>query len=345
MPETRKRNGVTRRQFIWSMSGGGLVALGQRRIALAQPRAKVVLRGISSFEKASIFNKAYLELIVRIEKKSGGELVIEWKGGPEAVPSFQTVEAVGKGVFDVALSTASYYAAGMTEAVAIQTEQPSLSLQALHASGAVGLLDEIHREKLNVTLLGIPVSGVGYVFMTKKPPRTLDSLKGTKIRSIPIYTPLLRALGAATVTLPPYEIYTALERGVVDGLGWSGFGIEEFKFQEVAKYMMLPMFYAVRLSLVMNRNAFARLTPSLQKALVEAVQETDEWGRKYIVDETTREHERLQKAGMEKISLSDVEAKRFLEIAHETLWAQIVKDSPKNGPRLKEAFAKAAQMG
>lgn len=48
---------------------------------------------------------------------------------------------------------------------------------------------------------------------------------------------------------------------------------------------------------------------------------------------------------MEMIKLPDAEAEQFLKIARDALWEQVIKDAPKNGPRLKEVFVKAAQMG
>lgn len=48
---------------------------------------------------------------------------------------------------------------------------------------------------------------------------------------------------------------------------------------------------------------------------------------------------------MEMIKLPDAEAKQFLKIARDALWEQVIKDAPKNGPRLRKGFVKAAQMG
>lgn len=45
------------------------------------------------------------------------------------------------------------------------------------------------------------------------------------------------------------------------------------------------------------------------------------------------------------IKLPDAEAKQFLKIARDALWEQVIEDLPKNGPRLKEVFSRAAQMG
>lgn len=77
----------------------------------------------------------------------------------------------------------------------------------------------------------------------------------------------------------------------------------------------------------------------------ETVREIEEWGVRFSRDEADREQERLRKQGMELIKLPDTEAKQFLKIARDALWEQVIKDAPKNGPRLKEVFVKAAQMG
>jgi hypothetical protein len=48
---------------------------------------------------------------------------------------------------------------------------------------------------------------------------------------------------------------------------------------------------------------------------------------------------------MEMVTLPDAEAKRFLQLARDALWEQVMKDSPKYGARLREVFTKAAQLG
>ena len=95
-------------------------------------------------------------------------------------------------------------------------------------------------------LLGVPMSNVGYVFQVTRgrPDMTSEYFKGKKVRSIPLYDPILQELRRATpVTTSPAEAYTALERGVVDGLGWPDIGLFDYKFHEQAKFVMAPSFY------------------------------------------------------------------------------------------------------
>lgn len=342
MATTDRGARLTRRQFLTSSMAGGVVAMASGP-ARAQGRSRVVLKAISTWEKPLVWNKPLLELMGRVERKSNGELVIEWRGGPESVPPFQSAEPVSKGVFDIVQTSPTFYASAVPDANAIYPEKASP--KSLHAAGVVRLLDEIHREKLGVVFLGVPSSGIGFTILTKAPARNLEFFKGKKIRTVPLYTPLLRALGVATVTIAPAEVYPALERGVVDGVAWPEIGIEERKFHEVAKYMLLPTYYDVRSSMLMNRAAFDKLPAPLQTLLVETVREVEEWGAKTFREEAEREHERLRKLGVEMVTLPEAEARRFLQIARDALWEQVMKDSPKYGARLREAFTKAAQMG
>ena len=341
----RKSEALTRRQFVWSSVAGGLVAATVKSpgVALAQAKPKVTLKAISVWEKTITWSSPLLELMTRVEKKSGGELVIEWKGGPEAVPPFQSSEPVSKGVFDIIQTSAAFYASAVPEANAIYPERASP--KALRDAGAIKVMDEVHREKFGVVFLGVPSSGIGFIILTKEPVRNLEFFKGRKIRTTPLYTPMLKALGAATVTIAPAEVYPALERGVADGLAWPEMGIDERKLHEVVKYMLLPTYYEVRTSMLMNRAAFEKLPAHLRTLLLETVREVEEWGVKVFREEAAKEQERLRKYGMEMINLPDAEAKRYLQIARDALWEQVMKDSPKYGARLKEVFVKAAQMG
>ena len=122
---------------------------------------------------------------------------------------------------------------------------------------------------------------------------------------------------------------------------WPTLGIVERKFQEVAKYMLLPTYYDVRLSLLMNARAFDALPADLRKILLESIHETEEWGYNLTRRESAAELEQIKKDGIITVNLPAAEAKKYLQLATDALWEQVIKDSPKHGPRLKEIFSKA----
>jgi TRAP-type C4-dicarboxylate transport system substrate-binding protein len=58
------------------------------------------------------------------------------------------------------------------------------------------------------------------------------------------------------VTTPPGEVYTALERNVVDGYGWPIGGIFDLNWQEKTKYRVDPGFYDAEVSIIMNLDTY-----------------------------------------------------------------------------------------
>jgi TRAP-type C4-dicarboxylate transport system substrate-binding protein len=97
-------------------------------------------------------------------------------------------------------------------------------------------------------------------------------LSGQKIRITPVYRDFFQALNANVITTPPGEVYTALERGVVDGYGWPIGGIFDFNWHEKTKFRIDPGFYDAEVSLVMNLPAFKKLTDAQRKALEAALE-------------------------------------------------------------------------
>ena len=83
-----------------------------------------------------------------------------------------------------------------------------------------------------------------HLYLTK--PITKPDLTGFKIRITPVYRDFFTALGATVVQTAPGEVYTALERGVVDGYGWPIGGIFDFGWHEKTKYRVDPGFYTRR---------------------------------------------------------------------------------------------------
>ena len=73
-----------------------------------------------------------------------------------------------------------------------------------------------------------------HIYLNKK----IDKLDftGLKIRVTPVYKDIVEALGGTTVTTAPGEVYTALERGVVDGYGWPITGIFDLGWEKVTKF-------------------------------------------------------------------------------------------------------------
>ena len=81
---------------------------------------------------------------------------------------------------------------------------------------------------------------------------------------------MVEALGGTTVTTAPGEVYTALERGVVDGYGWPVSGIFDLGWEKVTKFRLEPAFYSVEVGVLVNNDVWKGLSDAQKKVLNDA---------------------------------------------------------------------------
>jgi TRAP-type C4-dicarboxylate transport system substrate-binding protein len=164
-------------------------------------------------------------------------------------------------------------------------------------------------------------------------------LTGMKVRITPVYREFFASLGANVVTMPPGEVYTALERNVVDGYGWPIGGIFDLNWQEKTKYRVDPGFYDAEVSIVMNLDAYQRLTPA-QKAFLDkqalALEAMNGFWATYGKDETVRQ----EKAGIQAIKFDAAGTKAFVDKAYDAGWAGAMKANPEFAKKLKTLTSK-----
>jgi TRAP-type C4-dicarboxylate transport system substrate-binding protein len=262
----------------------------------------------------------YYRLIDKINGRAKGELVIEHRGGPEAIPGFDQFGALAKGVFDFGVENESYYGKQVTGLPV--THLSRLSPVEERESGYYKLRVEI-LQKHNVRYLGRAWGhGLGYCVYTNKlvkDPR--KDFKGQKLRISPAYEPLCRALGAAPVVLPFPDIYTAMERGTIDGFIIASSIALDFSWHEVTKYFTDPPVYTINLEVLMNLDSWNRLPKHLQDliegCMAEFERESIPESQAYVRDY----RQRMIDAGMAPLKWSPEDVEWFAKTAFDASWA------------------------
>ena len=136
------------------------------------------------------------------------------------------------------------------------------------------LEEEFLREEFdknwNSKLLGpiqiMPLSPV----WTAEPIRAMEDFEGKTIRGFsPEQADILDLLGAAVVTMPFPEVYSAFQRGVMEGAITSSVGARAISIWEVTPYATEFNFATTNPSVLVNNDAFAELPPEYQLILVE----------------------------------------------------------------------------
>jgi TRAP-type C4-dicarboxylate transport system substrate-binding protein len=191
-------------------------------------------------------------------------------------------------------------------------------------------------EKGNMVYLARIVEYQPFHLYLNKPIDKPD-LKGLKIRITPVYRDFFSALGATVMQTAPGEVYTALERGVVDGYGWPIGGIFDNNWQERTKFRVDPGFYDAEVSLIANQDAWKKLSPKQREFLTGkalSLESRNDYWKVYGQQET----ERQTKAGIKVIKFEGAQAKQYVDEAYAAGWAGIIKVSPQHGPKMRELF-------
>jgi TRAP-type C4-dicarboxylate transport system substrate-binding protein len=208
------------------------------------------------------------------------------------------------------------------------------------ANGARAYLNDIHQKKLGVYYLGrIGLGTKFHLYLAKKPIKTAD-LKGFNIRVSPLYLQAIKGWGGNPVVMPLGDVYLALERNVVDGYCMPSVGIRAFGVEKQTKYVVDPGFYQVPNPLMINMNAWNKLPKKLQDILTEAAVAAEKKVEADFDAMEKTERPILTKGGMQVITLPPAEAEKYLKIAYDEGWKDVIQKCPQTGPELRKLLSK-----
>ncbi|MCF7353161.1 TRAP transporter substrate-binding protein [Vibrio sp. CK2-1] len=216
--------------------------------------------------------------IPKLESMSNGELKIELMPINSVMPRNKTPEGVALGVLGGDLTSISYFS-GRNPAFAIlgdliagyDTPQQVQDF-CRNGGGAEALQETWDKIKPN----SIHVIGCGAVskeaLVAKVPIRHVDDLKGIKIRSPEgLAASVFRAAGASPVNIPFSEVFTSLEKGVVDAADASAYvNNDQNGFNQIAKYPLYPGIHSMAVhQFTVGQKTWKKLTPEQQETLQE----------------------------------------------------------------------------
>lgn len=284
------------------------------------------LRLVSFIPSNDILTRDVVQMwIDRVEEDTGGEVTIEWIGGPEAVPQADQFGAVRDGLVDINFNVAPYYTNEVPGILSVLLSPHTPSEE--RENGYFDYLDQRH-EEAGVVYLGRWLSGLPFYFWSNEEFQTLEDFSGKSIRSNPQYHPVLLALGASPVDVGQADVYTALERGVVQGFSWPILGPQEYGWTEVSPFLIDEPFMAESGTITMNSDTFQSLSPENQEVFREATAEFETEMRDFFIEQEQQQREALADAGVEAVTLSPEDSERFQEVWKEAHWENIAEAAP-----------------
>ncbi len=255
--------------------------------------------------------------IKEVEKRTNGEISINYFPASTLTKAPQTYDGVVQGIADIGMTVLAYSRGRFPVAAAIDLPMGySSGVQATNIAN--GVLEKFDPEEFKDTeLMFLHAHGPGLLHTRDKAVHTLDDLNGLKIRSTGTSGRLVAALGASPVGKSMGETYQMLQKGVVDGSMHPMETNKGWKVGEVVDYMTqnFSTAYTTTFAVFMNKSKWNSLTADQQKTIQEinaefALKHGQAW------DESDEEGLAFFKSkGGEVISQSDAEAKKWAKQA------------------------------
>ncbi len=307
--------------------------LADSQVSIAADPAPIKMKMMALWQAGTMPFKVFEQFAADVKIQSNGRLLIEPLPAGSVVAPAEALDAISSGVLDASYGCGGY-AAGKEPALALLTDpqgafdSPEQMAQWMEQGGGLQIAREIYR-KFNVFF----VAGTWYgkeSLVSKRPLRGVADFKGLKIRApVGIGQEIFKRLGAAPVNIPGSEVYTSLERGVVDASDWSTLSMNhELGYHKLAKYPTYPGFHSMGMSeIAVNLKKWNTLPDDL-KALLETAAKT--FSAKLVArsaEEDERVAQQLKSLGVEAINWSQEERGKFRAIARE-VWAEYAARSP-----------------
>lgn len=311
---------------------GFLVGLFMVLAFAANSSAATELKFLSAFAPNFIFNTGCTDNMTKnLVELSGGQFKIR-QFGPDVIPTFEQFQPVQSGVFDLSFTHATYHAG--TISVGVGMDATMADPVKRRESGLFDLLDKEYN-KLGIKLVSLPPVAP-YHFITRNPlGGQSPSLQGLKMRSNPSLQNTILALGGSPVTMAGGDVYTSLQKGVIDGAAWTLVGVKGFKWQEVADYMVRPTFGSISMMITMNLAKYNSLTPKERTWIDEAGKKTELDSDAFFKAMIDEEIAYLKGQGMKETTMSPEDAKNVEKYWNEGLWKMAQQTSGDAGKKFQ----------
>ena len=293
------------------------------------------------YEGTKFIAYRYAEMV----KKASSDRIKFHFSGPEVVKFKQQLQPTSSGVFDLNLSVGPYFFGTTGLLMAYYALPPDTEMWRKEGYWQTS---DAEFNRFNLTLLTHTLGGSGsdiFHILLKEPVDKADikPLAGRKIRANIFYKPVVEPLGGSIVTLSGGEIYSALQKGVVEGAAWPVLGAVNFKWYEVTKYMTRPRFGSSPYVVYMNTDRFKKLSSADRQLLLKIGRDLEHETPKVFDAATKKEIETLKGFGVKETHLHPEAAKKITVGHQRGIWnlALSQKTSKERTMELyKKAFAK-----
>jgi TRAP-type mannitol/chloroaromatic compound transport system substrate-binding protein len=318
----------SRRRFVAASAAAVTVSAP----AVLRAQAPIKWRCQSMWSSAELTYKAFESFCKRVGEATNGRIEVQPFAAGSVTGVFETLDAVSAGVLD-AQSSAPVYWTGKDPGFSLIGDlnfaysHPWQAEAWYYHRGGLEMLREAYA-RFNVYPVGVSWWGVESL-VSKKPIKGPADFKGTKVRTPQgMFAEVMTKLGASVVVVPGGEVYSALDKGVVDAADWATESMNQrMGFFEVAKHSVWLGHSMPVQEFAVNAAKWNALPADL-KAIVTACVREWTWDQiqRVAVDDARAIGEIGQK-GVTMQRWSDADLKALSQQAS-GIWAEWSKKSP-----------------
>ncbi|MFH0821626.1 MAG: twin-arginine translocation signal domain-containing protein [Pseudomonadota bacterium] len=287
----------------------------------------------------------------RVKEATEGRITIDVFAGGELIPALNCFDAVSNGTVEL-FSGAAYYWAGKVPAAQWFSAVPfGLNPQGIntwfYSGGGLKLWEEVYAP-FNLVPRPQGNTGVQMGGWFRKEMKTMDDWKGLKMRIPGLGGKVVAKAGGTVVLLAGGEIFTSLERGVIDATEWVG-PLHDLRLglYKAAKYYYYPGWHepGTCLEVTFNKKVYDSLPGDLKIILDSVAMETNLWSlSEFEAQNGSALEELINKHGVDLRMFPSEMLVQLKKLSDEVLEEEAAKDPMSK--KVNEAFKKfRSQIG
>jgi len=320
------------RKFVIGMLLMSLFVYGINNAATAaEPK---ILNAVSFLPKNHQLCEMIHVWIERVNEQCKDTIKIDWAGGGEIIPSFEQAEALRKNMVQLIFYPTAYYSELAPEINALSLSRLSIE-EERKPGGLYDFMVERHK-KIGMMYIGTWLYDPFYLRLAK-PVKTLDELKGLKMRSGALYDPMMKELGMIPITIEFKETLESLNRGLVEGFGFATLGPAGWGWLDYCKYIIdIPIYTRQNTLILMNLDTWNNLPKNIQEKIMEITIEFEPQMIAHFKKKIAEEWKKYDEIGIKRITFTPAETQRYIDVAYESVWAELKTKVPNLVPDLKK---------
>ncbi|OCX58140.1 C4-dicarboxylate ABC transporter substrate-binding protein [Thioclava sp. SK-1] len=312
------------------MTGAALAALCLTTAAQAQEYSLRFQSSDPAGNPNFIFQQGWAE---SVSEMTDGRVAIELLPVGSIVDYKETPDAIAAGLLDGHITDTSYFAGrdpafGLIANPVGAWSDPEQMIDFVENGGGAELMNELINP-YGLEFIGVSTPGLE-AFVSKVPLEGVDDLQGVKIRSPEgLIANVFAAAGANPVNLPASEVYTSLDKGVIDAADYSVFSVnQETGMNEIAMHPVYPGFHSLPLVEVsMNKQKWDGLPEDIQTQIKAAVKQFQQTQVNTLKERDLAAVEAAKSEGITVHDWSAEDRAKFRTIA-QAEWAKVAEGSP-----------------